>query len=43
MDFGNALHLAMSAKDIGFKSLDEAIAKADKALEAYLEVSVLSS
>lgn len=27
MDFGDALHLALSAKEIGFKSLDEAFAK----------------
>ncbi|MBI1835279.1 MAG: hypothetical protein HYR92_05945, partial [Burkholderiales bacterium] len=40
MDFGDALHLAMSAKETGFKTFDKAFAKTAKALAAYPEVSV---
>jgi predicted nucleic-acid-binding protein len=39
MDFGDALHLAMSAKETGFKTFDKAFVKIAKTLETHPEVS----
>lgn len=39
MDFGDALHLAMSAKETGFKTFDKAFVKVAKNVSAYPDVS----
>lgn len=39
MDFGDALHLAMSAKESGFKTFDKAFAKIAKNVNAFPDVS----
>jgi len=39
MDFGDAVHLALSAKEIGFKTFDKAFVKAAKNVAAYPTVS----
>jgi predicted nucleic-acid-binding protein len=39
MDFGDALHLAMSAKESGFRTFDKAFVKAAKNAAAYPTVS----
>ncbi len=38
MDFGDAVHLAMSAKETGFKGFDKAFIKTAKTLQVYPEV-----
>ena len=40
LDFGDALHLAMSSRETGFKSFDKAFAKTAKAIGAYPVVSL---
>ena len=40
MDFGDALHLAMSAKESGFRTFDKAFAKAARKLGAFPEVII---
>lgn len=35
MDFGDALHLSMSAKEIGFKTFDKALLKKAKEIDAF--------
>jgi hypothetical protein len=35
MDFGDALHLAMSAKETGFKTFDKVFVKGARTLEAH--------
>ena len=42
MDFADALHSAMSTKEVGFKTFDKSPAKTAKVLAAYPEVSVSS-
>ena len=39
MDFGDALHLAMSAKETGFKTFDRAFVQTAKRLKVLPEVS----
>ncbi len=39
MDFGDALHLAMSAKETGFKTFDKAMVRTAKNIGAYPTVS----
>jgi predicted nucleic-acid-binding protein len=39
MDFGDALHLALSAKESGFKTFDKSMIKKAKALHAFPEVA----
>jgi hypothetical protein len=41
MDFGDAVHLAMSAKESGFKTFDKAFAKLQGKLGAYPVVELL--
>lgn len=40
MDFGDALHLAMSAKESAFKTFDKAFVKSAQTLEAYPVVNL---
>jgi len=40
LDFGDAMHLTMSAKETGFKTFDKAFAKSAKAAGAHPEVSI---
>jgi predicted nucleic-acid-binding protein len=40
LDFGDAVHLALSTKEVGFKTFDKAFAKSAKAVGAHPEVSI---
>lgn len=40
MDFGDAVHLSMSAKEVGFKTFDKAFVKAARTLQAYPRVAL---